>query len=144
MDEGEESDNLLELTLVGHQAIVRTLCFHPKNELNLISGGDVDPHLKVWDTERGNNVLNLDGHQNGVLSIRPNFDGAFFVSIGKDSCMKVWDLRAQKCAFSLDCSEFGEATCVSLNSESSNTSNKIAALAHTSGVISLWDLNMRK
>jgi hypothetical protein len=85
IDEGEESDNLLELTLNGHQAIVRSLWFHPKNELNLISGGDGDSCLKVWDTEKGDNVLNLDGHSNGVAFIKPNFDGSFFASVGKDT-----------------------------------------------------------
>jgi WD40 repeat protein len=96
MDEGEESDNLLELTLSGHQGIVRTLCFHPKNELNLISGGEGDSALKIWDTETGNNILNLEGHQNGIFCIRPTFDGSFFASVGKDTFLKVWDIRAQK------------------------------------------------
>lgn len=144
MDEGEESDNLLELTLIGHQAIVRSLCFHPKNELNLISGGEVDPYLRIWDTETGNNIYNLEGHPNGVFSVKPNFDGTYFVSVGKDAHLKVWDIRDQKCVYSLDCSEFGETTCVTLNSEVFNTPSKIAAVSHSSGIISLWDLNMRK
>lgn len=110
MDEGEESDNLLELTLSGHQAIVRTLCFHPKNELNLISGGEVDSDIKVWDTETGNNIRNIQGHANGIFSIRPTFDGSFFVSVGKDSQLKITDLRAEKSLVSMDCSEFGETT----------------------------------
>lgn len=95
MDEGEESDNLLELSLLGHQAIVRTLCFYPKNELNLISGGEGDPYLKVWDTETGDNIANLKGHENGVFSIRPSNDGAF-ISVGKDKTIKLWDLKMQK------------------------------------------------
>ena len=115
MDEGEESDNLLELTLCGHQAIVRTLCFHPKNELNLISGGEVDPYMKVWDTETGKNILNYEAHSKGVFSIKPSFDGSFFASVGKDANLKIWDLRSENCIVSLDCSEFGETTAVSLN-----------------------------
>jgi len=144
IDEGEESDNLLELILSGHQAIVRTLCFHPKNELNLISGGEGDSSLKIWNTETGDNILNLEGHQKGIFSVKSNFDGSFFASVGKDAALKLWDLRAQKWIYSLDSSEFGEPTWVSLNSENFDTANKIAAVSHTSGAVSLWDLNMRK
>ena len=144
IDEGEESDNLLELTLVGHQAIVRTLCFHPQDELNLISGGEADSSLKIWNTETGANILSLEGHQNGIFSIKPTFDGSFFTSVGKDKNLKIWDLRIKKWVFSMDCSEFGETTWVSLNSEVFNLPSKIAAVSHSSGAVSLWDLNMRK
>ncbi|CAI2387000.1 unnamed protein product [Moneuplotes crassus] len=144
LEEGEESDNLLELTLIGHQAIVRTLCFDPDNELSLVSGGEGDSSLKIWNTETGENILDLEGHSDGIFSIRPNFDGSFFASVGKDMLLKVWDLRQNKCAFSIDCSEFGETTCVSLNSEVHNIHSKIAAVSHTFGGISIWDLNMRK
>lgn len=144
IDEGDESDNLLELSLVGHQGIVRTLWFYPKNELNLISGGEVDPYIKLWDTETGENISNLKGHDNGVFSIKASYDGGFFTSVGKDKTIKVWDLKMKKWAFSLDCSSFEETTSISLSWESANVNSKIAAVSHTSGIISLWDLNMRK
>lgn len=110
----------------------------------MISGGEGDPYLKIWDTETGKNINDLEGHQNGVFCIKPSFDGAFFTSVGKDSTLKVWDLRDQNCAFSIDCAEFGEPTSVAINSETYNAPNKITAVSHTSGTISLWDLNMRK
>lgn len=34
-----EHNELLEMSLEGHQAIVRTVCFNPTNDLCLLSGG---------------------------------------------------------------------------------------------------------
>lgn len=52
----EEQNELLEMVLEGHSAIVRTLCFNPANDLILLSGGIVDTDIKVWDSETGKNI----------------------------------------------------------------------------------------
>ena len=46
-------NEILEMTLLGHQAIVRTVCFNPTNDMILLSGGQVDRDLKVWNSETG-------------------------------------------------------------------------------------------
>ena len=50
------------MELVGHKAIVRTVCFNPIDPTVLLSGGLMESDVKVWDTETGKNVANLKGH----------------------------------------------------------------------------------
>ena len=82
--ENENHNELLEMTLEGHQAIVRTLCFNPTNDLLLLSGGLVDKEVKVWDSETGKNISNLKGHRSDVYSIKMSNDGSYAFSVGKD------------------------------------------------------------
>lgn len=66
---------LLVLPLMGHSAIVRTVCFNPMDDLMLLSGGLSklnivncnifilgDTDIKVWNSETGRNIANLKGH----------------------------------------------------------------------------------
>ena len=39
-----------ELELVGHKAIVRTVCFKPFDPTTLLSGGYLEKDVKVWNT----------------------------------------------------------------------------------------------
>jgi WD40 repeat protein len=82
-DKNEHSE-LLEMSLEGHSAIVRTLCFNPTNDLILLSGGLVDRDVKVWDSETGKNIANMKGHLGDVYSIKMSNDGSFAFSVGKD------------------------------------------------------------
>jgi len=66
----DQSSDILELQLEGHQAIVRTVCFNPSNDLNLLSGGHLDPDLKVWDSETGMQVASLSGHEGSINSVK--------------------------------------------------------------------------
>jgi len=50
------------MTLQGHQAIVRTVCFNPSNDLVLLSGGQIDRDVKVWNSETGKQIASLKGH----------------------------------------------------------------------------------
>jgi WD40 repeat protein len=50
------------MELKGHKAIVRTVCFNPLDPTVLLSGGLMENDVKVWDTEKGQNVANLQGH----------------------------------------------------------------------------------
>jgi WD40 repeat protein len=79
-----ESSNILALTLKGHKAKVRTVCFHPLNENILLSGGNVDSQIMVWDAETGDRVNTLAGHEGGTLAIQPSHYGTLFASIGED------------------------------------------------------------
>ena len=48
-----------QMELKGHKAIVRTVCFNPLDPTMLLSGGLMENDVKVWDTETGQNVANL-------------------------------------------------------------------------------------
>ena len=52
-DENEQPKDVMELELVGHKAIVRTVCFNPVDPTILLSGGLLESSVKVWDTESG-------------------------------------------------------------------------------------------
>lgn len=92
--EQKDHNELLEMTLEGHQAIVRTVCFNPTNDLCLLSGGLsmfyhfllllVDTDLKVWDSETGKNIANIKGHKGSIYSIKMANDGTYAFSVGTD------------------------------------------------------------
>mmetsp|Transcript_106640 Transcript_106640/g.147615 ORF Transcript_106640/g.147615 Transcript_106640/m.147615 type:complete len:106 (-) Transcript_106640:309-626(-) len=90
------------MTLTGHQAIVRSLCFNPTNDLTLLSGGLVDTDIKVWNSETGQNVANLKGHTNSIYSIKMASDGSFAISVGTDSKIMIWDVRCQRAVGEMD------------------------------------------
>jgi WD40 repeat protein len=73
------------MTLNGHKATVRTVCFDPNNEQHLFSGGMseylhstqetsltliVDQTIRMWDTENGKTIKEFEGHENAICSIK--------------------------------------------------------------------------
>lgn len=54
-----QNNEPLQMELKGHKAIVRTVCFNPLDPTILLSGGLMENDVKVWDTEKGQNVANL-------------------------------------------------------------------------------------
>jgi WD40 repeat protein len=99
------------MVLEGHQAIVRTLCFNPANDLILLSGGIskyqinnliVDTDVKVWDSETGKNVASLKGHKGSVYSIKMTNDGSCAFSVGTDRFIQMWDVRAKQAVGAID------------------------------------------
>mmetsp|Transcript_21393 Transcript_21393/g.20565 ORF Transcript_21393/g.20565 Transcript_21393/m.20565 type:complete len:88 (+) Transcript_21393:826-1089(+) len=84
------------MVLEGHQAIVRTLCFNPVNDLILLSGGIIDTEVKMWDSETGKNITNLKGHKGSIYSIKILPDGSSALSVGTDRFIHVWDLRTNQ------------------------------------------------
>ena len=64
IEDGQENwqEDVKQMELKGHKAIVRTVCFNPIDPTVLLSGGLMESDVKVWDTETGKNVANLKGH----------------------------------------------------------------------------------
>jgi WD40 repeat protein len=54
----------------------------------------VNPDLKVWNLETSQVVRHLRGHKGAVYSLAASGDGNYFVSVGTDRCLKIWDLRS--------------------------------------------------
>ena len=145
------------MMLEGHKAIVRAVCFNPTNDLNLLSGGEGDTEIKVWDTETGKNIANLEGHSEGVVALKTNADGLCCASVSKDKTLRLWDLRSSSCAFAIDCKHYSEMNDVALSSgykmgprsaqakgEAPSGGSYLAAVGHNDGMVSVWDLSMRK
>lgn len=47
--------------------------------------------LKIWDTETGQTLLELEGHDDTVRGCDYSPDGLFIVSCGHDQRILVWD-----------------------------------------------------
>jgi WD40 repeat protein len=52
-DQEQWQQDAKEMSLKGHRAIVRTVCFNPIDPTVLLSGGLMEKDVKVWDTETG-------------------------------------------------------------------------------------------
>jgi len=102
IDGMEHQTDPLQMELKGHKAIVRTVCFNPLDPTVLLSGGLMENDVKVWDTEKGQNVANLQGHQGNIYSIKASFDGSFAISVGTDKMIKIWDIRCKKYVDQMD------------------------------------------
>ena len=107
---------ILEMTLLGHQAIVRTVCFNPTNDLILLSGGQVDRDVKVWNSETGQQIAALKGHNGDINSIKMASDGSFAISVGTDNKVLIFDIRTQKAVGSMDATGMSEMHEVALSS----------------------------
>ena len=105
-----------EMELKGHKAIVRTVCFNPIDPTILLSGGLMENDVKVWDTETGQNIANLQGHQGNIYSIKSSFDGSFAVSVGTDKMIKIWDIRCKQYVDEMDGRQFSEMNEICLSS----------------------------
>lgn len=118
IEEGQSNwqEDIKQMELAGHKAIVRTVCFNPLDPTVLLSGGLMESDVKVWDTETGKNVANLQGHQGNIYSIKSSFDGSFAISVGTDKMVKIWDIRCKKSVAEINGSEFPEMNEICLSS----------------------------
>lgn len=116
-EQAQWQEEVREMQLEGHKAIVRTVCFNPINPTVLFSGGLMENDVKVWDTEIGKNIANLKGHQGNIYSIKMSYDGSFAVSVGTDKIIKIWDVRCKKYVDEMDGSSFSEMNEISLSSQ---------------------------
>jgi WD40 repeat protein/serine/threonine protein kinase len=94
-----DADNGSELmTLRGHDGIVSSVAFNQDGRLivsgsggwdNTIIGGDKT--LKVWDSNDGDELMTLRGHEGGINSVAFSPDSGRIVSGSGDKTLKVWD-----------------------------------------------------
>ena len=67
----------------------------------IVSGGNGDQTVKVWDSRSGKLLRSLKGHTSGVTSVAISSDGLRIVSGGYDKTVKVWDSRSGKVLLTL-------------------------------------------
>ncbi|KMT05828.1 hypothetical protein BVRB_7g165700 [Beta vulgaris subsp. vulgaris] len=88
--------NKLSLRISAHTSDVNTVCFADESGHLIISGSD-DNLCKVWDRRcfiaRGKPAGVMLGHLEGITYIDSRGDGRYFISNGKDQCIKLWDVR---------------------------------------------------
>jgi WD40 repeat protein len=86
----------------------------------LLSGGQVDRDLKVWNSETGQQIASLKGHNGDINSIKMATDGSFAISVGTDNRVLIFDIRASKAVGSMDARGMSEMHEVALSSQSSS------------------------
>ena len=140
LSEGEgknnEDDDILELPINGHNGTIRSICFDPSSDLTLLTAGDVDKNIKMWDTENGSSKGELIGHNKDVTTIKWSNDGSYFGSGSADKTIKLWDIKSLKEICTIPTLGYGPINDLSLL----NTGEMlIVAAGHVDGNITIWD-----
>ncbi len=76
-------------TLLGHTGRVTSVAFRADGKR--IVSGSFDNTVKVWDADKGHEILTLKGHTQHVMSVAISVDGKRIVSGSVDQTLKVWD-----------------------------------------------------
>ena len=131
-----EDDDILELPISGHNGTIRSICFDPSSDLTLLTAGDIDKNIKMWDTENGSSKGELIGHNKDVTTIKWSNDGSYFGSGSADKTIKLWDLKSLKEICTVPTLGYGAINDISLL----NTGEMlIVAAGHVDGNITIWD-----
>ncbi|KAI8835163.1 putative platelet-activating factor acetylhydrolase isoform 1B alpha subunit [Chytriomyces cf. hyalinus JEL632] len=96
--------------LQGHSHVVECVAFAPVSTSKTIlkalnaadssepavaqflASGSRDNSVKIWNTETGNCVMTLKGHDNWVRSIAFHPNGKYLFTTGDDKTLRIWDL----------------------------------------------------
>jgi WD40 repeat protein len=73
---------------------VYSVVFSPDGKY-LASGG-YNNAARVWDIERGEEILTLKGHARDVFCIRYSPDGGHLITVSADKTVKIWDARRRR------------------------------------------------
>jgi len=79
-------------SLEGHQKKLSLVRWHPTAN-NIITSCAYDNAVKVWDVEKGKEIVNMDEHPDFPISIEWNEDGSLLATSCKDKFVRVFDPR---------------------------------------------------
>ena len=131
-----EIDEKNSKSLTGNQGTVRSLCFEPTNDLILLSANTGESTIKIWETNKGINLICLEGHNSDVNAVKWSNDSQLFASCSLDKTVRFWDIRDCKYINLLSANQYADINDISIFSKGSNT---IVAVGHTDGLVTVWD-----
>jgi WD40 repeat protein len=95
---GAADPGRLLAALPGHDAAVLALSWHPGGAVSaprvLLASAGRDQTIRVWDTDRRQQVGSLRGHNGEVWSVCWNPDGRRLASAGADATVRLWEADA--------------------------------------------------
>ena len=110
LESGESNENeedvKLELIMEGHKGIVRCVTFDPNEELILLSCGQKENIIRVWDPEEGKVKATLEGHSSDINIIKWSNDNQLCASSGEDRSIRFWDLKLNKFVTMISCLKY--------------------------------------
>jgi U4/U6 small nuclear ribonucleoprotein PRP4 len=86
-------------TLTGHSDRLGRCAFHPSGAL--LATASFDATWRLWDVERGTELMCQEGHGRAVVCVAFQRDGALALSGGMDGHGRVWDMRTGRCVLTL-------------------------------------------
>eukprot|EP00730_Choanoeca_flexa_P010669 TRINITY_DN197_c0_g1_i1.p1 TRINITY_DN197_c0_g1~~TRINITY_DN197_c0_g1_i1.p1 ORF type:complete len:518 (+),score=130.15 TRINITY_DN197_c0_g1_i1:131-1684(+) len=85
-----------ELELRGHGADVCCVAWHPHQALLVSGSKDSHQTMRLWDPKANESLAKLELHKDAVLDLKWHDNGNWLLSAGRDSLIKLFDLRAMK------------------------------------------------
>jgi WD40 repeat protein len=120
----------IEKTLIGHEEVVKVLCFSPDNRM-LASAGD-DNTVRLWDLSTGQELKWIGSDSVQRLIFAP--DGKRLVTVSSDGAVVLWDPNTMQEVITLRRGgHSGEPTSVSFSHD-----GLILAVSDEHGDVKVW------
>ena len=75
----------------GPPLVVTAVSFEDASD-KIFKGG-IDNEVKVWDSQKGEVTMTLQGHQDMITGIQLSPDGPYLLTNGMDCKLCMWDMR---------------------------------------------------
>ena len=93
-----------------------------------------DRTIKIWNTESGECVQNLEGHSGGVFRLR-QLESGELVSTSDDNTIKIWNVEEGTCMRTILVGHIENVTAITVNSQS----NRLISRSKEGKIIT-WNL----
>ncbi|PSR83028.1 hypothetical protein PHLCEN_2v5832 [Hermanssonia centrifuga] len=88
-----------------------------------IASGSRDKMIKLWDTQSGQLLRNLGGHDNWIRALVFHPSGKYLLSASDDTTIRVWDLATGRCVKTVQ-AHHHFVTCLAWGRQSTSTATK--------------------